>query len=108
MIYGNEILIIQQKTVTENSLGEQVEAWKDVANIIGFLDLMSNQQNISTHFASIIESSHVFICDYKPIDVDVEICRGVIDGRIYDLKYIDDPMNLHKHLEIFLDYIGGQ
>ena len=108
MIYGNENLIIQQKTVTENSLGEQVESWKDVANVIGFLDLMSNQQNISTHLASIIESSHVFICDYKKIDVDVEICRGVIDGRIYDLKYIDDPMNLHKHLEIFLDYIGGQ
>ena len=108
MIGGNTVLTIQQKTVTENSLGEQIEAWEDACNITGFLDLMSNQQNISTHLASIIESSHVFICDYRKIDVDVELCRGVIDGKLYDLKYIDDPMNLHKHLEIFLDYIGGQ
>lgn len=108
MINGNKTLILQIKTITKNSLGEQIEAWEDVQSIKGFLDLMNNQENISTHLASIIESSHVFICDYINIPHDEELLRASCDGKIYDVKYIDNPMGLNKHLEIFLDYLGGQ
>lgn len=108
MINGNKILDLQVKIVTKNSLGEQIESWEDVQSIKGFLDLMSNQENVSTHLAGIIESSHVFICDYVPVPYDVEMLRAVCDDKIYDVTYIDNPMELNKHLEIFLDYLGGQ
>ena len=33
--------------------------------------------------------------------------HSVIDGNIYDILLIDDPMRMHKHLEIYLKYVGG-
>ena len=30
------------------------------------------------------------------------------DGLIYDVMLIDDPMKMHKQLEIYLKYAGGQ
>jgi len=38
----------------------------------------------------------------------IEDRRMLINDEVYDVLYIDDPMNLHQHLEIFLKYIGGQ
>jgi head-tail adaptor len=34
--------------------------------------------------------------------------RLVVDGKAYDIVYVDNPMNLGKHLEIYLkesDYV---
>ena len=32
----------------------------------------------------------------------------IIDGYIYDVMLIDNPMNMNKHFEIYLKYVGGQ
>ena len=32
--------------------------------------------------------------------------KATIDGEDYDVTYIDDPMKLHYHLEIFLKKVG--
>lgn len=31
----------------------------------------------------------------------------LIDGKIYDVQWIDDPMGMHEHLEIYLKAVGG-
>ncbi len=36
-----------------------------------------------------------------------ENARFLINGEKYDVVFIDDPMNLHKHLEFYLKYTGG-
>ena len=39
--------------------------------------------------------------------VNSEKARVVIDCLKYDLLYLDDPMGLHKHLELYLKFTGG-
>lgn len=46
--------------------------------------------------------------DAEVVDVTSDNARIVIDGKIYEITFIDDPMQLHQHLEIFLRFIGGQ
>lgn len=119
MIGGNMKAVLQVSTTTKNEIGEKVQAWHDVVDFTGFIDLVSETTNRTTFNAKIQESTHFFICDYKPIPgtisvdgktvkVRTENARMVANSQRYDVKLIDDPMELHKHLEIYLKYTGGQ
>jgi hypothetical protein len=44
----------------------------------------------------------------KPVDVTSENARMVIEGLVYEILLIDNPMNMNRHLEIYLRYVGGQ
>ena len=102
----------------------------------GWLDLSGGDSKYTTYNAKIQESTHIFLCDYqtfkglsgewvwdtlnfisgeistltsdKKVDVTSENARMLIDGLIYQIMLIDDPMNLHQHLEIYLKFVGGQ
>ena len=113
MIGGNTTLYLQTNTTTKNKIGEPVEEWNTVQSIKGFIDMVSADSNSTTFNAKIVEATDVFIADYKPIDTSInpenpDNVRAVVDERIYDVKYIDDPMKLHKQLEIYLKFTGGQ
>lgn len=113
MIGGNKTIQLQIGTSEKNTIGESVFSWETVQEITGFIDMMSADSNSSTYLAKIAEATDVFIADYKPIDSrinpdDPNNVRAVVDGKRYDVKYIDDPMQLHKHLEIYLKFTGGQ
>ena len=138
MIGGNTKGVLQVKNTTKNKIGEHVPTWHDVIELTGFLDLQAGDSKWSTYGAKIQESTHIFICDYKLVpgvkdfriagdyldyaydyDIDytsegkvirvkAETTQIVIDSLVYDVLLIDDPMNLHKHLEIYLKFTGGQ
>ena len=76
----------------------------------GFIDLSTGDSNRTTYNAKIQESTHVFISDYVLLDASIkaENSRMVVNGERYDILLIDDPMELHKQLEIYLKYTGGQ
>ena len=110
MIEGNAEAIIQvdlgQGT---DEIGAPLEEWKDVQSITGWLDV-SDGDSKHTFNAKIQESTHVFVADYKALDnrIKAETSRIVINGLIYDVMMIDDPMGLNEQLEIYLKYTGGQ
>lgn len=106
MIGGNVDLILKQKTTTKNGIGESITSWVDYKTIHGFLDFMSESTGRTNFNSKIVESTHVFICDYVEIDKKENELKAYCNGKEYDITYIDDPMYLHKHLEIFLEYIG--
>lgn len=119
MIGGNINALIQVKVPgSKNSIGEKVVSWLPVVQIKGFLDLMGGDSKYSTYGAKIQESTHIFICDFlesiinleleQDLDVTSENGRMQINGKLYDILLIDDPMELHQHLEIYLKYAGGQ
>ena len=120
MIGGNTTGILQiQAGHTRNEVGARVPKWHDVVELEGFIDLQSGSSPYTTYNAKIQESTHVFVCDYVPIpdtlEVDgqiVQVCAGnarmVANSQRYDVMLIDDPMGLHKQLEIFLKFTGGQ
>ena len=41
------------------------------------------------------------------VSVHNENARFLINGEKYDVVFIDDPMNLHKQLEVYLKFTGG-
>lgn len=136
VIGGNITAIIQIKTSTgTNEIGEAVPIWENIAEIKGFLDLTTGDSRYNVYDAKIQESSHIFMCDYKDIVIlgndwlwdqldflnavinenydktirlDSEHARMLINNKQYDIMVVDDPMQLHQHLEIYLKYTGGQ
>jgi len=119
MIIGNMTAMLQVRTTTQNKIGEDVESWEDVIDLKGFLDLSSGESKYTTYNAKIQESTHIFICDYKPIPEFIEVngelvkvtsenARMVANSQNYDVVLIDNPMELNQHYEIYLKYTGGQ
>lgn len=137
MIGGNTLALFQVKDGgKKNAIGEREHNWVDVASSQGWLDLSGGESKHTTYNAKIQESTHIFLCDYQTfkglsgkwvwntlkfisgeistltsdnkVDVTSENARMLIDGLIYQILLIDDPMNLHQHLEIYLKFVGGQ
>ena len=111
MIDGNTTIQIQISTTTKNKIGESVQAWETVQSIHGWLDLQTGSSNYNTFNAKIQESSHVFVGDYVHLDSRIKAENSRVideDGLVYDVMLIDDPMNLHEQLEIYLKFTGGQ
>lgn len=112
---------VKVKAGCMNKIKEHVPAWQECMKLYGWLDLSAGDSDRSAFSAKIQESTHIFICDYQPMtvktavgeqEVDIHISsentRMVIDGLIYDVLLIDNPMNRNEHYEIYLKYVGGQ
>ncbi len=110
MIGGNISAIIQIYTATDNDIGENVKAWTDVQTLTGWLDYASGDSKYTPYRTKTQESTHVFVCDYVPLDnrITAEKSRMVIGGKSYDIMLLDNPMELCKQWEIYLKYTGGQ
>ena len=76
----------------------------------GWLDLTGGDSKHTNYNAKLQESTHVFVAEYVALNdvVTAENSRAVIAGKRYDVLLIDDPMEMHKQLEIYLKYTGGQ
>lgn len=109
MIGGNKTIHLLTKKVDSNALGEQVERWTKVDELKGFLDFSTGEANYAND-AKIAQSTDVFLCDYKELSEDVnEENTRLLDietNLVYDVLKIDDPMGMHKHLEIYLRLLG--
>lgn len=105
-IGGNTNLILKVKSQTNNEIGEKETTWVDYKTIHGFMDFMSETTDRIKFNSKIVESTHVFVCDYVDIDKSELELKAFHNNKEYDITFIDDPMGLHYHLEIFLKYIG--
>ena len=61
-----------------------------------------------------IDTTHVFLCDHdkwtqavQDAGVTGENSRLLINGNPYNVLYIDNPMELNEHMELYLQYVGG-
>ena len=110
MIGGNTVAEIKVRSTTKNEIGATSKTWTTVQSITGWLDLSSGDSKYSSFNAKIQESTHVFVTDYVALDASIkaENSRIVVNGSVYDVMLIDDPMELHQQLEIYLKYTGGQ
>lgn len=114
MISGNTVLSIKRKTgkYTKNTVGENVPEVTQYIDLYGFLDLSNVDTKYTVFNTKLQESDHLFICDY----VELPLVEGrkpktselvaSNNGDEYDIILIDNPMNLNKHLEIYLRYKG--
>ena len=106
MIGGNTEALLQQISKSEtNSIGEKVQSWTDIHTLTGWLDLSTGDSKY-TYDAKLQESTHIFITDYTPIDRKANDKRLMVNGVVYEVLLIDDPMELHQQLEIYLKFVG--
>lgn len=106
MIGGNIEVMLQQMTGSEsNSIGEKIPVWADYQSMLGWLDYSGGDAKY-TYNAKLQESTHIFITDYIPIDRNPNDKRLVVNGAVYEVLLIDDPMELHQQLEISLKFVG--
>lgn len=109
MIGGNIKAVLQvKKEGLTNEIGEKIVEWKTSKELWGYLDLMNQTTNRNNFNTKLEESTHIFICDYTPINKSVEDKRMIVDGLVYEVLLIDNPINLNQHLEIYLKFTGGQ
>lgn len=107
MIGGNVDAIIQVETSSKNAFGEKETTYKDLTTVKGFLDYTGGDGSYKNNFkGELEETTHIFICDYENVasKATPTQSRMIIDDKIYDILYIDNPMNLNEHLEIMLKY----
>lgn len=120
-IGGNVRAFIQVKTESKNIIHENKPVWVDCLSILGWLDLSAGDSKHTIFNAKVQESTHIFLCDYQKlsgtiiadeqetaVDVTSENARMVIDGLVYEILLIDNPMGMNQHYEIYLRFIGGQ
>lgn len=136
MIGGNKRALVQIKKTEKNEYGESESTWIDAFYLTGWLDMLSGSASIANYSAMIQESTHVFMTDYQSLEaltddykwdsiefeknyivddptsesviqVTQNNARMIVDGVVYELTMIDDPMELHEHIEIYLKYVGG-
>lgn len=107
MIGGNIEAVLQQKYgSTINEIGERIQTWTDLQTLTGWLDLQSGDSKYTTHHAKLQESTHIFLCDYAPVDRKADDKRLVVNGAVYDVLLIDNPMEMNQQLEIYLRFVG--
>lgn len=82
--------------------------WNPFNLLNGIIRLPNNSPNWQFTPFSFITGNIDNYEDCPVIDVTSENARMVVNGKVYEILLIDDPMELHQHLEIFLRYVGGQ
>ncbi len=106
---GNTEAILQIRSPgKKNAIGEREMGWVEYKSMTGSLDLSGGDSKWVTYAAKIQESTHIFLCDYQELGITAEECRMLVNGKVYDVLLIDDPMDMHEHFEIYLKYVGGQ
>lgn len=110
MIGGNISATVQiKKNTGKNNIGGITTEWHDFISLTGFLDLLNGDSKYSVYSSKVQESSHIFICDYADLSgITSENSRIICNEKVYEILLIDDPMELHEHIEFYLKYIGGQ
>ena len=109
-IGGNIEGVFQVYESRTNEIGEVVKAWETIQSVRGFLDMSGGDSSYKAYDSKIQESTHVFICDYVSLDkrITAEKSRMHINGKVYDIMLIDNPMELNEQFEIYLKFTGGQ
>jgi SPP1 family predicted phage head-tail adaptor len=94
---------IQRLTLVPNGFGGYTESWDThISDYDGIIDQLSGNEVLSADKIS-PNSTHILIGEVTDIK---ESDRILYNGKIYEVKNVDNPMNMDRHLEILLEYKG--
>ncbi|MEK5486797.1 hypothetical protein [Lysinibacillus sp. FSL M8-0355] len=76
-------------------------------NVSGVIDLLSGGVNLKA-MKMVEESTHILICGVDDIQIgDYVTCNGNTK-RVYEVTFVDNPMNRNHHLEVELKFLPDQ
>ena len=98
---------MQKKTSSKNAFGEIETTHEDFITIRGFLDYASGDGSYKSNYrGELAETTHVFLCDFNEIVSNAKPTQSrlIVNGCVYDVLMIDNPMGLNRHLEFMLKF----
>ena len=116
---GNIDLVLKRKDgFTTNDIGEKIPNYIEYITLHGFLDMANTNTSHSTYNAKLQESTHYFICDYVELPTftdesgnvrkaTINELKAYCNDKEYDVLWLDNPMELNYHYEIYLEYKGA-
>ncbi|WPC09777.1 phage head closure protein [Globicatella sp. PHS-GS-PNBC-21-1553] len=95
----------QAGTVTPDGFGGQITVWNDaIYNIKGYLDMLTGSDRNQSENAVTERSTHVLIIPEMRNDLNDKMRIVDSNGRAYLIEYVDDPVGVGHHLEVYLTY----
>lgn len=86
-----------------DGIGGTVQEWEAHTIVDGYMDMLTNRDG-SNQNTFIPESTHVLITDHANYDV-TKFDKLVVRGVDYEITFVDDPVGLGHHLEIYLKQV---
>lgn len=108
-IGGNVTAQVVRSVKGKNAQGIPLEKGTDpIMEITGWLDYQDGKAAHQAYEAKLQDTTHVFLSDYD--EAFAKLSKAglflLVGGRRYEVLLIDDPMELHEHLETFLKHVG--
>lgn len=95
----------QTSELVPDGFGGKKTTWKDaVLNIEGYLDMLTGSDRNQSENAITERSTHVLIIPSKRDDLNDKMRIVDSKGRAYLIEYVDDPVGVGHHLEVYLSY----
>lgn len=94
-----EAVILSPQEAEKNALGQVTYQLAEKTLIKGILDMFTG--NESERATALSTSSHVFLTKDTKVAVTNKDRLRIL-GKEYEVTYVDDPVNLGHHLEIYL------
>ncbi|MGU7966381.1 phage head-tail adapter protein [Streptococcus suis] len=92
--------LFKRNLVGENELGQELFEHKRVAVFAGYMDMLDGSES-TDKLAYLADSTHVILT--KDTTVNAEIDDKIeVNGKTYEVTYVDDPVNIGHHLEIYV------
>jgi len=105
-IGGNVTCQLMKNVSVANAIGEQVRILEPFMNLRGYLDLRGETTDRERFKGKLEQTTNVFVMDFVEIDVDIRSVTFVDHkGRKYDVLLIDNPMELNRQIEIYLERV---
>lgn len=92
---------VKRYTESVDELGNPTKTWADHLTISGRIDAISGDEQIVAGAPSVV-ATHMLFC--RPVDIS-EKDRIVYKGQEYEVKFVDNPMNYGRFLQISLEVI---
>lgn len=101
-----QTVIIQRRTRQDDGIGGYDDVWVSFLEVKGYLDMVNGTDLNGQQNAYIEQSTHMLIIPDIPSEEITDKMRVAAEGKVYDITFVDDPVNVHHHLEVYLTFAG--
>ena len=84
----------------ENELGQEIFEHKKVAEFIGYMDMLDGNES-TDKLAYLADSTHIILTKDTTVNAEIED-KIEVNGKTYEVTYVDNPVNIGHHLEIYV------
>ncbi|HFI0351812.1 TPA: phage head-tail adapter protein [Streptococcus suis] len=92
--------LFKRNLVGENELGQEIFGHKRVAVFAGYMDMLDGSES-TDKLAYLADSTHVILTMDMTVNAEIDD-KIEVNGKTYEVTYVDDPVNIGHHLEIYV------